>query len=164
MRACPCCPYPTSNVRPPVARSVYSITVPSSTRYLEDVRQFVEMHARRVRLAEETVEQFKIAVDEACTNVIKHAYKGNDTHQIDLAVIIDNDYFTVRIRDEGQSFRPEQYKEPDIFELAKRRRAGGFGVHIMRRLMDRVEYRTRGKFNEVCLTKYRNHDQVQQEG
>jgi serine/threonine-protein kinase RsbW len=140
-----------------VARSVHTITIPSSTRYLEDARRFVETYARAADLTDDTVEHFKIAVDEACTNVIKHSYKGDASHQIDIACIIDHNYFTVRIRDEGISFHPELYHEPDIFDLAKRRRAGGLGVHMMRRLMDRVEYRKRGKVNEVHLTKYRNH-------
>jgi len=140
-----------------VARSVHTISIPSSTRYLEDARQFVERYAREAKLKEDTVEQFKIAVDEACTNVIKHAYKGDEAHQIDLTIIFDKNRFTVRIRDEGQAFQPEQYQEPDIFKMAKTRRSGGFGVHIMRRLMDRVEYRTRGKVNEVHLTKYLNY-------
>ena len=102
------------------------------------------------------IEQFKIAVDEACTNVIKHAYGGDDQHQIDLAIIVDDDRFTVRIRDEGRAFRPQMYRKPDIFEFAEHRRAGGFGVHIMRSLMDKVEYRTKGNVNEVRLTKFRN--------
>jgi serine/threonine-protein kinase RsbW len=140
-----------------VARSVHTITIQSSTANLEQARRFVETYARAAALTEDTVEHFKIAVDEACTNVIKHSYKGEASHRIDIACITDNDHFTVRIRDEGVSFQPEFYHEPDIFELAKRRRAGGLGVHMMRRLMDRVEYRKRGKVNEVHLTKYRNH-------
>src|SRR5690606_28177057 len=101
---------------------------------------------------------FKIAVDEACTNIIKHAYKGEEAHQIDGAVIIDPERFTVRIQDKCESFNPAASEEPDIFKLAKHRRSGGFGVHIMRRLMDHVEYRKRGAVNEVRLTKYRNSD------
>lgn len=138
-----------------VARSTYTLQVPSSTRHLEQVRQFVARHAAAAQFPEEAVEAFKIAVDEACTNVIKHAYKGNETHLIDIAVIVDPDRFTVRIRDQGEAFRPEEYQAPDIFKMARKRRAGGFGVHIMRRLMDHVEYRTRGRINEVRLTKYR---------
>jgi serine/threonine-protein kinase RsbW len=130
--------------------------VPSSTRHLEEVRQFVASHATAADFPEQAVEAFKLAVDEACTNVIKHAYKGNDAHQIDVAVIVDNDRFTVRIQDKGESFHPEEYEEPNIFQFAKRGQKGGFGVHIMRRLMDHVEYRKRGKVNEVRLTKYRD--------
>lgn len=137
-------------------RTVHRLSIPSSTSYLGEVREFVEDHARQARFHEDAIEQFKIAVDEACTNVIKHAYRGNAKKQIDLAVIVDDDRFTVRIRDEGHSFRPQMYSEPDIFKFAETRRAGGFGVHIMRQLMDKVEYKTKGKVNEVRLTKYRN--------
>lgn len=137
-------------------RSVHTLSVPSSTRYLSKVRRFVEDHARDAHLEAEAIEQFKIAVDEACTNVIKHAYRGDEKQQIDLAIIVDDDRFTVRIRDEGRSFRPQMYTEPDILKFAENRRAGGFGVHIMRSLMDKVEYRKKGKVNEVRLTKFRN--------
>ena len=138
-----------------MARSVYTLHIPSSTRYLEDVRRFVEGHAQEAGLPESTVEEFKIAVDEACTNIIKHAYKGDEGHQVDVDVIVEPDRFTVRIRDEGESFNQAAYEEPDLLEAVHRRRAGGLGVHIMRRLMDRVEYRTHGRVNEVQLTKYR---------
>ncbi len=141
-----------------MAQSVYKLTIPSSTRYLEDVRHFVETHALRANLAEAAVEQLKIAVDEACTNVIEHAYKGEGEHQIDIAVIVKPDRLTIRIRDEGESFDVETYEEPDLFEFARKHKKGGFGVHIMRRLMDQVEYRKRGKINECCMTKYRDND------
>ena len=137
--------------------SIYKLTIPSSTRYLEDVRHFVEAHALEANLAEAAVEQLKIAVDEACTNVIEHAYNGEGEHQIDIAIIVKPDRLVVRIRDEGEAFNPDSYEEPNIFEFAKRHKKGGFGVHIMRRLMDQVEYRTRGKFNECCMVKYRNN-------
>lgn len=141
---------------PPVARSIYTRNFPSSTRHLDDVRRFVEAHAVQAHLPEPTVEGFKIAVDEACTNVIKHAYRGEEGHAFTVIVVVDDDRFTVRIRDEGVAFQQHLYREPDIFEAARRRRPGGFGVHIMHRLMDQVEYRTQGTVNEVSLTKYRN--------
>ncbi len=142
----------------PVARSDYKLTIPSSTRYLEDVRRFIETHTVEAGFNSESVEQFKVAVDEACTNVIKHAYSGDESCELIIKVIVDSDRCTICIRDQGEAFRPKEYNEPDIFELAKRRQAGGFGVHIMRRLMDHVEYSSRGKVNEVRLTKYlRDH-------
>lgn len=139
-----------------MARSTYKLTIPSSTRYLEKVRQFIEAHIVEAGFNRESVEQFKVAVDEACTNVIKHAYRGDDGYELDISVIIETDRCTVCIRDEGRAFHPQEYHEPDIFELAKRRQAGGFGVHIMRRLMDHIEYSTQGAVNEVRLTKYLN--------
>ncbi len=143
-----------------VARSIHTLAIPSSTHYLEDVRNFVVLHAQEADFPEDAVEQFKIAVDEACTNVIKHAYGGKMGFEVDIAIIVDADRFTVRIRDEGQPFDQSGYQEPNLVELTKRGRAGGLGVHIIRRLMDRGEYRTRGQVNEIRMTKYRNATQA----
>lgn len=138
-----------------MSRSIHTLTIPSSTRYLEEVRRFVEQLALEADFAAKEVGELKIAVDEACTNVIEHAYKGDDTNNIDVDVIIRPDRFTVRIRDRGESFSEIDYQEPDIFDFARRGKTGGFGVQIMRRLMDHVEYRKKGRSNECCLTKYR---------
>ena len=112
-------------------------------------------HAIESGFSDDVVEQLKIAVDEACTNVIKHAYQGEGEHAVDIAVIITDDKLTVRIRDHGRGFDQDAYAEPNLIEYAKSRKAGGLGVHLMRQLMDRVEFRTRGNVNECCLVKYR---------
>lgn len=135
--------------------TIHTLAIPSSTRHLEEVREFVVTHAQEAQLSEDVVEQFKIAVDEACTNIIEHAYKGQDQHMVDIAIIVHADRFTVRIRDEGEPFDQSSYRAPNLLEIAKKRRAGGLGVHIIRSLMDQVEYRTRGGTNEICMTKFR---------
>ncbi len=139
-----------------MARSVHQKTFPSSTRHLSRVRRFVQAYAEAAGLSETAVEQCCVAVDEACANVIKHAYHGDEGREIDIAVITEPDRFTVRIRDEGDPFQPAAYTEPDIRKQIKRRRGGGLGVYLMRRFMDDVAYATRGRVNEVRLTKYRN--------
>ena len=143
-----------------MARSTYNLVIPSSTRYLEEVRRFIELHTVEAGFNEESVEQFKVAVDEACTNVIKHAYNGDEDHHVDISIIIESDRCTVCIRDDGKAFNARQYSEPNIFELAKQHEAGGFGVHIMLRLMDDVEYASKGRKNEVRLTKYMNENSM----
>lgn len=139
-------------------RSIHTLTVPSSTRYLEDVREFVAQHASEASFGPDIVEQLKMAVDECCTNVIEHAYRGEPERPIDVAVIVENDLLAVRIRDEGRAFDPTNYHEPDLMQFARNRKSGGFGVHIMRRLMDEVLFRTHGRQNECYMVKYRKHD------
>ena len=138
-----------------MASHTHKLTIPSSTRYLEDVREFVTQKAKSAGFADSVVEQLKIAVDEACTNVIKHAYGGEGEHVIDIVVILLSDKLEVRIKDRGRSFDPNDYSEPNLIEFAKTGKSGGLGVHIMNRLMDRVEYRSGGGVNECCLVKYR---------
>jgi serine/threonine-protein kinase RsbW len=137
-----------------VAQETHKLRIGSSTSNLAAVRAFVERYARETGFPAQTVGEFKLAVDEACTNVIEHAYCG-DASFIELSIVITPQYFTVVIiRDEGQAFEPAAYQSPNLVDLVQQRRDGGFGVHLMRKLMDRVEYRRRGRFNEVALTKY----------
>lgn len=135
-------------------RSTHTLTVPASTESLEAVRRFVAARAAAAHLPDATVEQVKLAVDEACTNVVKHAYRGQDGETFNVAVIVEPQRFTVRIRDTGLAFNPGDYHQPDLQQAVRARRRGGLGVHLIRRLMDQVEYRTQGNVNEVCLVKY----------
>jgi serine/threonine-protein kinase RsbW len=139
-----------------VTRSSFALTLPAATKSLADVRRFVADRAVEAHLDGRTVEQIKLAVDEACANVVKHAYAGDDAATFDVLVDVDADAFAVRIRDTGVSFDREAYQQPDLARSIRARKRGGLGVHLMRRLMDRVEYRSADGGNEVRLVKYRN--------
>lgn len=141
-----------------MSETIHTLTIPSSTRYLHDVRRFVEEHALDAGFSQPTVNAIKIAVDEACTNIIKHAYAGDTTQEVEVEIEITQGHLQVCLRDEGEPFDPSTYQEPDLTRLTERRRPGGLGVHLMRRCMDEVQYRTDRAFNEVCLTKRRNSD------
>ncbi|CAM3327451.1 ATP-binding protein [Rhodothermus bifroesti] len=137
-----------------MVRALYTLRIPSSTRYLETVRRFVEQHARKAGLPETVINELKLAVDEACTNIIKHAYKGRTDQPIDVAVLIEPERFVVRLRDQGDAFDVTHYREPDLQALIRRRQGGGLGIRLIRKLMDQVEYRSLGRYNEVQLVKY----------
>src|SRR5690625_2341786 len=85
------------------------MTIPSSTRHLSEVRRFVEQHAREAGLSEADVDKFRLAVDEACTNVIEHACKGDETYRITITINIKGPRVTMLIRDDGEAFDPEKY-------------------------------------------------------
>ncbi len=137
-----------------MVRALYTLRIPSSTRYLEVVRRFVEQHARTAGLSETVISELKLAVDEACTNIIKHAYKGRPDQPIDVAVLLEPTRFVVRIRDQGDAFDLAHYREPDLQTLIRRRQGGGLGLRLIRKLMDQVEYRSLGRYNEVQLVKH----------
>lgn len=137
-----------------MAATTYTLTIPSSTRFLEKVRRFVAEHAAEAGLDEMKVAQLKMAVDEACTNVIEHAYEGENEQPIEIAVIAGRKKLTIRIRDHGRTFDQRAYREPDLADYAKKRKSGGLGVHIMHKLMDEVAYRSTGRYNECRLITY----------
>lgn len=129
--------------------------IESRTDRLIAVREFVSVAARRFGFAEEDVSKIALAVDEACTNIIKHAYKFDPTKSITVIVGSRNGAFEILIQDTGKEFDPAMIQTPDMKEYLAHYRRGGLGVYLMKSLMDKVEYKiTPGQKNEVRLTKF----------
>jgi serine/threonine-protein kinase RsbW len=132
-----------------------SLHIESRTDRLIAVREFVSAAARQFGFQEEDVSKIALAVDEACTNIIKHAYKFDPGKEITVSIRSDNGAFEVVIRDRGKEFDPKIIQTPDMKEYLTHFRRGGLGVFLMKSLMDKVEYNiTPGKMNEVRLIKY----------
>jgi serine/threonine-protein kinase RsbW len=120
-----------------------TIHIESRTDRLIAVREFVSASARKFGFSDEEVSKIALAVDEACTNVIKHAYKFDPTKEITVTIRPRGRTFEVSIRDNGREFNLTHY------------RRGGLGIYLMKSLMDKVEYDIEpGKKNEVRLIKY----------
>ncbi len=95
-----------------------------------------------------------LAVDEACTNIIKHAYKSFPEGEIVIHLKFDHKKLTVEIKDYGKAFEPELIPPPDLQKYYRQRRIGGLGMYLMKTLMDEVKYVSiPGKYNQVLLSK-----------
>lgn len=130
----------------------------STTTALSEVRQFVNENAVSFGFGDKEVSEITLAVDEACTNVIKHAYKGDPNNEFEVRIVAGGIEFQVVVRDWGASFRPEEVPLPNIKEKMGRHKAGGLGIFLMRKLMDTVEYRGKEAANEVRLVRYLKND------
>jgi serine/threonine-protein kinase RsbW len=81
----------------------------------------------------------KLAVDEACTNVIEHGYEGR-SGTIRLSVAGNDGSLTVVIEDRGRPFDPASVPPPDLSADWQDRRIGGLGWHIIRSCVDEIRY------------------------
>ena len=131
----------------------HSILVTASTDQISDVRNFVAKHASTAGFQNEDVDAIRLAVDEAYTNVIKHAYNFDNTKLVNIKVELSGHEFLITISDEGRSFNPDNYSEPNVKERIMLRKRGGVGVYLIHKLMDRVEYRKQGIQNEIVMSK-----------
>lgn len=129
--------------------------VRATTENIAHVRNFVANHANDCGFTLEDTDSIRLAVDEAYTNVIKHAYDFDDSKMVTVKVMCDSDGFHIVISDHGRSYDPGLYKEPNIEERIKLRKRGGVGVFLIQKLMDQVEYRKVGTLNEIVMTKKR---------
>lgn len=107
---------------------------------LETVRAFVEEACRRAGADASACFDLKLAVDEACTNIIEHGYAGRPGETIALACEIDGDGVRVTIVDRGRSFRPSELPPPDLSADWEERHIGGLGWHFIRKSVDEIDY------------------------
>jgi anti-sigma regulatory factor (Ser/Thr protein kinase) len=109
---------------------------PSDPAALFLVRCLVERITERLAFPREDVTRMTLAVDEACTNVIRHAYGNRRDERITMRFIIQEDRLEIHLRDFGKTPTPEELRPRDLKEI----RPGGLGVHFIRASMDEVHY------------------------
>src|SRR5512135_2916621 len=107
-----------------------SLNIESKTERLIAVREFVSSAARDFGFGDEDVSKIALAVDEACTNIIKHAYKFDPGKSITITVRGRNGRFEVVIEDHGREFDPAKVPTPDMKEYLSHFRRGGLGVYL----------------------------------
>ncbi len=129
-------------------------TFKSKTENLSEIRKFTEDFLISNRVIKEDRESIILAIDEACTNKIKHAYHLASTYDILISLEIENQLFIAEISDWGEKFDPEKIPMPDINENYKNQRKGGYGIYLMKKLMDKIEYKfSKDGENKIILQK-----------
>lgn len=135
-------------------KNIFEMKVKSSTENLGAIREFVEEKALQSGIDKSVIDKIVLAVDEASTNIIKHAYNYDASTEFIIRVFISKKEFKVLLIDHGKSFDPNQVADPDMPTYLKQHRVGGLGLHLMRHLMDKVEYHNlEGNGNQLILTK-----------
>ena len=130
------------------------LKVKSKTDNLSVIRDFISSNAHKAGISTEAVDNIMLAVDEACTNIIKHAYKSYPEGEIIIKINYDINKFTILIIDYGKTFDPTSVPKPDLKKYYHEHKVGGLGMYLMRKLMDDVKYTTvPGKYNQVLLSK-----------
>jgi serine/threonine-protein kinase RsbW len=135
------------------------LTVPGRFEYLAQIAEFVTQAAREAGLTDDDVFHVEMAVDEACSNVIEHAYAAK-TGEIELTCTIpEPGRLEVVIHDHGQPFDPAAIPMPKVSDTnagLEAMQAGGLGLYFMRKLMDEVRFNfSPGDGNTLYMVKRR---------
>ena len=133
------------------------LIVKSRTENLSQIRSFICDFTSDIGFSTEAMDNIMLAVDEACTNIIKHAYKSYPDGEIIIKIKRSDKKLEITIIDYGASFAPESVPEPDLRKYYKQHKVGGLGMYLMKTLMDDVKYvSVPGKYNQVLLSKSLN--------
>ena len=141
-------------------KSPVILDIPADPPAMSIVRAVVEKISATIGFGTEETNKLVLAVDEACTNVIRHAYKNSSDERIVITFRIvselvpslpeggglgecdeegmSRDCFEIAIRDFGSGADPATFQGRDLNEI----RPGGLGIHFIKAAADRVEYDT----------------------
>ena len=131
------------------------LTVPGKVVYLSKIREFIKEKAVERGLRSKITWELQFAVSEACTNVMEHGYRSEKDNEITVGVEVQGARFLVTILDHGKVFDPTSVKLPDIDVIIAKRKGRGYGIYLIKKIMDKLEYQVKpGIGNELRLTKY----------
>lgn len=117
-----------------------SITLTADLDALAPISSFIATATERVGLDERTAWQIQLAVDEAATNIIQHAYDQDAPGDLTLSWHCEGNKFVVSLHDYGRQFDPQRVPSPDISSPLEERQVGGLGIYLITHLMDEVHF------------------------
>jgi anti-sigma regulatory factor (Ser/Thr protein kinase) len=122
---------------------------------LEQISKFIEQAGREAGLGETAICRCQLAVDEACTNIIEHAYEGEGRGTIEIVCEPGDGELTITIEDHGRPFDPASVPEPELHTDLDDLQVGGLGLYFIRQVMDAVEFSYEDGSNKLVLVKRR---------
>ena len=141
---------PKASPRRRARKPALLLTIPSQTTFLAVVREVTKKMAEGAGFVSPVPDQLALAVDEATTNAIEHAYGGATDKQVLLQFDDRGPDFRVEVIDTGAMMDPRSVPRVDLSRYVSERRKGGLGVHLMENIMDQVTFRRTARRN-VCL-------------
>lgn len=119
----------------------------------------VSAFLKRHSINERVISQIDLSLEEVFSNIVRHGFDDRIDHEILIQVNVHRGAVEVRVEDDGSEFNPMLAPVPDLEAPLERRRVGGLGIHLVRTLMDRTEYRRINGKNILNLWKKPNQRQ-----
>jgi len=120
-----------------------AVTIPLRNQLAEIARisRLVEEFAAAHAISPDVVLCVNLALDEVITNVISYAYGDAREHEIVTRLMLEGDDVIVEVEDDGRAYNPLDAPAVDLDTPAVDRPIGGLGIHIVRTVMDSLDYR-----------------------
>ena len=134
-------------------RLLRTITLPNDVQAVPQLSDFIDKVCIALDIDDYTATQINLAMEEAVVNVMKYAYPVGTLGDIDIEAQADDVRLRFTITDSGKPFDPTARKEVDTTLSAEERPIGGLGIHLVRQIMDSMNYERLGDKNVLTLRK-----------
>lgn len=118
---------------------------------LQRLNQLVSDFAESHGLPSELVFRLTLVLEEIITNVISYGYEDEIEHEISVRLSWEDPDMKIEVEDDGRPFNPLEAPPPDMVKPLAERPVGGLGIHLVREMMDKLEYRRENDKNLLVL-------------
>ncbi len=134
-----------------------TLTLKNDRSEVQKLSHAVNEFGKENELSGRIINQVNMAIEEIVINIIAYGYRDKKEHRIDVHMRVEDDDLLLMIEDDGRPFDPTVVPTPDINKPIEEREIGGLGVHLVRSLMEELEYRReKGKNVLIMRKKLRN--------
>jgi sigma-B regulation protein RsbU (phosphoserine phosphatase) len=127
------------------------VTIRNELSAIAEVQNQVEDFCSQHSIPSRDGRRIAVALDELLSNVISYGFRDSHQHDITIGLHFSGSKFRVTIEDDGIPFNPLDLEKPDVTAALDERNAGGLGIHLVREMLDEVEYQRRGARNFVTI-------------
>ena len=133
--------------------------IPSILGHEKIVRNTVREFAAMLDYAPREADRIRTSVSEACINAIEHGNGNDPARRVRVAVVYCDPDLTIEVADEGEGLKGEPPKPDMARKMAGEEEARGWGVFLMRKMMDTVQFERTDEGSLVRLTKIRRPEE-----
>jgi anti-sigma regulatory factor (Ser/Thr protein kinase) len=113
------------------------------------VEQFLAAHGGSPGV----IQTVSLSLEEIASNVIRYGYDDDDRHLIDVRISIHGGEIAIEVVDTGKPFNPLERPDVDTGAPMEERPIGGLGIHLVKKMMDELEYSRQGNQNVLVMKK-----------
>src|SRR6187431_682944 len=118
-----------------------TIRLPVDLKEIERLNRIVRLFGDLHELPGRTLYAVNLALDEVVTNIVLHGFKDATGQEFEARLVVKDGHITAEVEDGGREFNPLNAPVPDLNAPLDERALGGLGIHLVKSLMDRVDYR-----------------------
>lgn len=128
---------------------------PGRYESLAKIAELVQVASREFGLDSCAAYGVETAVDEACSNIIEHAYGGEDKGEIEFSYQVNPSNLVITLRDNGKKFKPRKVHTPQMNIPLKNKQNHGLGLYFIHQWMDEVYFDHMDGYNILTMIKYK---------
>jgi serine/threonine-protein kinase RsbW len=136
-----------------MVKKYYYFELKNDLSELERLCLNCEEIGRSINISDKSIFEMNLALDELFTNIISYGFHDHQEHTIKISITIEGDQLQMRIEDDGVPFNPLECKTPDFQCDIEECKIGGLGIHLIRKVMDDIQYQRLENKNILVLRK-----------